>query len=182
AVRAVARYSRAGIAKWTAATTAAQGSATVPKQGFVGQMLTRIRQLLLPYLASAVVVLLGVVLTLLWISDGARAGYSVDELTPVLAAVLITLAARVVVNVNRLSMHDFYRWRLADAFALPRQAGEADAGPENRARVRELFANATATRLSQLRPRQNPPRDPGLVICGTANINAVREVPPGQGG
>ena len=26
------------------------------------------------------------------------------------------------------------------------------------------------------------PGEPGLVICGTANINALREVPPGQGG
>jgi len=179
AVTAVARYSRAGIAKWTATATAATGSAAASKQGFVGQQLTRIRQLLLPYLASAVVVLLGVVLTLLWISDGARAGYSVGELIPVLVALLITASARVLVNVNRLSMHDFYRWRLADAFAVTREAAEADAGPENRARVRELFADASATRLSQIPSRDT---DPGLVICGTANINAVREVPPGQGG
>ncbi|HEY7012874.1 MAG TPA: hypothetical protein VH480_08975 [Streptosporangiaceae bacterium] len=179
AVTAVARYARAGIAKWTATTTAAAGSSAAAKQGFVGQMLTRVRQLLLPYLASAVVVLLGVVLTLLWISDGARAGYSAGELIPVLAALLITVLARVFVNVNRLSMHDFYRWRLADAFAVTREAAEADAGPENRARVRELFADASATRLSQIPARET---DPGLVICGTANINAVREVPPGQGG
>lgn len=179
AVTAVARYSRAGIAKWTATTTAAKGSPAAAKPGFAGQQLTRIRQLLLPWLASAVVVLLGAVLVLLWISDGARAGYSVGELIPVLVALLVTLSARVLVNVNRLSMHDFYRWRLADAFAVTRKAAEADAGPENRAKVRELFAEASATRLSQIQSRET---DPGLVICGTANINAVREVPPGQGG
>ncbi len=179
AVTAVARYSRAGIAKWTATTAAAKGSPAAAKQGFLGQQLTRIRQVLLPWAASAVVVLLGAVLVLLWISDGARAGYSAGELVPVIVALALAASARVIVNVNRLSMHDFYRWRLADAFAVTRQAAEADAGPENRARVRELFADASATRLSQIKSRET---DPGLVICGTANINAVREVPPGQGG
>ena len=41
---------------------------------------------------------------------------------------------------------------------------------------------AAATRLSELRDNQRAAGEPGLVICGTANINAVREVPPGQGG
>src|SRR5215475_5078438 len=118
-------------------------------------------------------------MALLWFSDSAKAGYSVDQLLPVSVALAVALLARVLVNVNRLSMHDFYRWRLADAFAVTREAAEADAGPENRAKVRELFADASATRLSQIPSRET---DPGLVICGTANINAVREVPPGQGG
>jgi hypothetical protein len=69
-------------------------------------------------------------------------------------------------------MHDFYRWRLANAFATTRQAAEE----QDPARARARFADAAATRLSELRDQ------PGLVICGTANINALREVPPGQGG
>ncbi len=85
AVTAVARYSRTGLAKWTATTTAAKGnSAAAPSRALSRQLLTRIRQLLLPWLASAVVVLLGAVLVLLWISDGARAGYSAGQLLPVL--------------------------------------------------------------------------------------------------
>jgi hypothetical protein len=73
-------------------------------------------------------------------------------------------------------MHDFYRWRLANAFAVTRQAAQAPSP----AQARTLFTAAAATRLSELRPR--PAGEPGLVICGTANINALREVPPGQGG
>ena len=60
----------------------------------------------------------------------------------------MTLLARVAVNVNRLSMHDFYRWRLADAFAVTREAAEA----RDPARARAMFAQAAATRLSELRP------------------------------
>jgi hypothetical protein len=45
-----------------------------------------------------------------------------------------------------------------------------------------LFAKATATRLSELPHGRDQAGEPGLVVCGTANINAVREVPPGRGG
>jgi len=69
-------------------------------------------------------------------------------------------------------MHDFYRWRLANAFATTRRAAQE----QDPAKARALFADAAATRLSELRDQ------PGLVICGTANINALREVPAGQGG
>jgi hypothetical protein len=84
------------------------------------------------------------------------------------------------VNVNRLSMHDFYRWRLADAFAVTRKAAEE----RHPGKARRLFAEAAATRLSQLRndDGKTDQPDPDLVICGTANINAIRETPPGQGG
>ncbi|HEY2688392.1 MAG TPA: hypothetical protein VGJ50_08110 [Streptosporangiaceae bacterium] len=180
AVTAVARYSRTGLAKWTAGTAAAAGnSAAAPNQGFIAQLPTRIRQLLMPWLASAVVVLLGAILVLLWISDGARAGYSAGQLLPVIIALVVTLSMRAAANVNRLSMHDFYRWRLADAFAVTREAAEADAAGAARDEVREKFAQATAARLSELTFHKT---DPGLVICGTANINALRQAPPGQGG
>ena len=46
------------------------------------------------------------------------------QLWQVIIALVITVLARVAVNVNRLSMHDFYRWRLADAFAITRQAAQ----------------------------------------------------------
>jgi len=38
---------------------------------------------------------------------------------PVIIALVIMLLTRVVANANSLSMHDFYRWRLADGFASP---------------------------------------------------------------
>src|SRR6185312_9467094 len=45
----------------------------------------------------------------------------------VVIALVVTLLTRAAANVNRLSMHDFYRWRLASAFAITRQAAEATA-------------------------------------------------------
>jgi hypothetical protein len=172
AVTAIAKSCQAGLAKWTAAVTA-QPAADGKTPGLVARVAGRIRQLLLPWLASAAIVLAGAVFALLWISDGARAGYSADQFLPVAAALAVMLLARITVNVNRLSMHDFYRWRLADAFGITRQAAEAT-DPVTR---RRLFAEAAATRLSDLTGDE-----PRLVVCGTANINAVREVPAGQGG
>jgi hypothetical protein len=174
AIAAVAKYSQAGLAKWTATASAAQGGSAAPQPSLLGKLAGQARQRLLPWLGSAAVVLVGVILALLWVSDGARAGYSPGELLPVAVALAVTLLARVVVNVNRLSMHDFYRWRLASAFALTRQAAEE----QDPVRARKLFAKAAATPLSGL----SDAGEPGLVICGTANINAEREVPPGQDG
>jgi Patatin-like phospholipase len=187
AVTAVARFCQTGLAKWnsmTQATASAPGPAKgatpsqpAAKPGLFAQLAGWLRQKLLPWLASAIVVLLGAVLALLWTGDGARAGYSAAQLVPVLVALGVVLLTRALANVNRLSMHDFYRWRLANAYAVTRRAAEA----RNPLRARKLFTEAAATRLSQLQPRAGDP-EPELVICGTANINAVREVPPGRGG
>jgi hypothetical protein len=83
------------------------------------------------------------------------------------------LGTRAVADINRLSMHDFYRWRLSTAYAVTREACQA---PD--AERAALMAGASGTRLSELS------EDPGpeLVICTTANINAKRDVRPGQGG
>jgi hypothetical protein len=184
AVTAVARYTQAGLAKWTAATSAAKGQ-SASKPNLLTQLTGSIRQRLLPWVASAVIVAGGAILVLLWTSNGARAGFSAGQFLPVGVALAVTLLARVAVNVNRLSLHDIYRWRLADAFAVTRKAAEVAAKPGQRVHARELFAQAAATRLSELRHDDGTVAArgrPGLVVCGTANINAVREVPPGQGG
>jgi hypothetical protein len=173
AVTAIAKAGQAGLAKWTATTAAASGSSSAAQPSLVARVTGRIRQLLLPWVASAAIVLAGAVFALLWTSDGARAGFSAAQLLPVAAALAVMLLARITVNVNRLSMHDFYRWRLADAFGVTREAAE-ETDPAKR---RQDFAAAAATRLSGL---END--DPQLIVCGTANINAVREVPAGQGG
>ena len=179
AITAVARYAQAGLAKWTASTAAAKGnSAAAAQRGVVGQLAGQLRQRLLPWVSSVVVVLIGAVFALVWTYDGANAGFSWGQLLLACIALGVALIARVAVNVNRLSMHDFYRWRLADAFAVTRQAAEE----RNPGVARGLFADAAATRLSQLRGRDGKADQPGLVICGTANINAIRETPPGQGG
>lgn len=172
AVAAVARFAQAGLAKWNAQT--GQGTAGA-QPGLLTRAAGWLRQKLLPWLGSVVVVLIGIVLALLWTSDGARAGFTAGQLLRAGLALVLMLITRVAVNVNRMSMHDFYRWRLADAFAVTRQAAET----RNLSEARRLFGEAAATRLSGLR---DGPGDPDLVICATANINAARQVPPGQGG
>jgi hypothetical protein len=157
--------------------------------GMIATLLTWVRVRLMPWLASLVIIAVGAFAALLWIGNGARAGLTGDQLVPVLVAVGVMLGTRAFADINRTSLHDFYRWRLTDAYAVTRDAVEA--GTE--AAREELFAAAARTRLSELRDDQHPEprddqesrdnwRDPKLVIATTANINANREVPPGRGG
>jgi hypothetical protein len=175
AVAAIARFSQAGLAKWNALSGQAK-SAAAESPGFLTTLAGSLRQRLLPWLASAVIVLGGAVLALLWISDGARSGFTEAQLLPVIVALAVMVLGRVAVNVNRISLHDVYRWRLANAFAVTRWAAQE----RNPVTARRLFTEAAATRLSEL--RDDTGAADSLVICGTANINANREVPPGSGG
>ena len=177
AVAAIARYCQAGLAKWNALSGQAK-SAAAGQPGFLATLAGSLRQKLLPWLASAVIVLGGALLALLWISDGARSGFTAVQLLQVIAALAVMVLSRADVNVNRMSLHDVYRWRLANAFAVTRRAAQE----RNPVDARRLFAEASATRLSELRDDDGTADEPGLVICGTANINAHREVPPGSGG
>jgi hypothetical protein len=174
AVAGIARSAQTGLAKWNALN----GQAKAGQSGFPGTLAGWVRQKLLPWLASAVIVLGGAVLALLWISDGARSGFSTGQFLEVMAALAVMVFGRVGVNVNRISLHDLYRWRLASAFAVTRRAAQE----RNLLSARRLFAEAAATRLSELRDLGGAADEPTLVICGTANINANREVPPGSGG
>jgi hypothetical protein len=169
AITAVARSSQKQLAKLSHL-----GAATGQPSGIVGQLVTWARSRLTPWLASFVIIVVGTFATLLWIGTAARAGYSPSQLWHVLIAVAIVFATRAVVDVNRTSLHDFYRWRLADAYAVTREAAQEKIS----ARRQELFDEAAATRLSQLEKQG----DPALVIACTANINVNREVPAGRGG
>ena len=135
-----------------------------------------LRQRLLPWLASAVIVLGGAVLALLWISDGARSGFTTDQLLQVIAA----LAVMVWPGGRERQPHLAARClpvAAGHAFAVTRRAAQE----RNPVEARRLFAEVAATRLSELRDN-GADDEPGLVICGTANINADREVPPDSGG
>jgi hypothetical protein len=173
AVAALARFCQAGLARWNALSGQASSAAATPP-GPLTLLAGTVRQKLLPWLGSAVIVLGGALLALLWTSDGARAGFTAGQLGAVIAALAVMAGGRAAVNVNRMSLHDVYRWRLASAFAVTRRAAQE----QDPARARRLFAAAAAAHLSEL----GDTAQPGLVICGTANINADREVPPGSGG
>ena len=128
AVTAVARFAQTGLAKWNAmgqATATARQAPTVgkttpappAKPGLLVQLADWLRQKLLPWLGSAIVILIGAILALLWIGDGAWAGCSTGQLVPVLAALVVMLLTRVAANVNRLSMGG----RMLSSRFLPRQ-------------------------------------------------------------
>jgi hypothetical protein len=177
AVAAIAKFCQAGLAKWNA-LSGRTNPAAAGQPSFLTKLAGWLRQQLLPWLGSVVVVLGGVVLALLWISNGARSGFTAGQLLQVIAALAVMLFGRAAVNVNRMSLHDVYRWRLADAFAVTRRAAQE----RNPVRARRLFGEAAAVRLSELRNDKGSAAEPSLVICGTANIDADREVPPGSGG
>ena len=82
------------------------------------------------------------------------------------------LVMRFLADANRISLHDFYRWRLATAYAVIRDTGQQDGKPAPFG-TKDL-PGALLSQLSGQRPE--------LVMCTTANINAYREVPPGRGG
>jgi hypothetical protein len=169
AVVAVARSSQKQLAKLSQPAAATGSSA-----GFAGQLATFIRGKLAPWITSIIIVGTGAFITVLWISTAARVGFSADQLWQVAGAVIVVAATRALVDINRTSLHDVYRWRLADAYAVTRDA----TGAKELDKRQELFAEAARTRLSDLRG-QNQPK---LVIACTANINADRMVPPGRGG
>jgi hypothetical protein len=169
AIVAVARACQRQLAKLS--QPAAKAS---PPKGFAGQLATVVRGKLTPWLTSIVIIGVGAFATLLWIGNAARVGYSPDQLLPVLVAAGIVLLTRAVVDVNRTSLHDVYRWRLANAYAVTRDAARERTSEHGQL----LLAKAARTRLSQLRGDHGPT----LVIATTANINADRTVPPGRGG
>jgi len=170
AMAAVARSCQAQLAKLK---LPADPSGSSP--GRMTTLATWARGTLTPWLASLIIIGVGAFATLLWIGNAARAGYSVGGLWPVLVAAGIVLGTRGLADINRTSLHDFYRWRLADAYAVTRRAVQARRSEHRE----ELLAEAARTRLSELGARDGAP---GLVIACTANINANRAVPAGRGG
>lgn len=170
AIVAISQSAQQALAKYNLlqAPGAAQG-ASAPPTGLAA-VTSYLRTLLLPWLASVLVVLAGFVAALRWVRDGAAAGFSGGQVWVVIGALAVMLAARILTDINRMSLHDFYRWRLATAFAITRKHGDpAPFGTED----------SPGTRLSQLTDVSGQPE---LVLCATANINAEREVPAGRSG
>jgi hypothetical protein len=131
-----------------------------------------LREVLLPWLASSLIVVAGFLAGVRWVKDGAAAGFGAGQAGLVVGALAVMLVARAATDVNRISLHDIYRWRLTSAYAVTRKGAPADGGPAPFG-----TRNAPGVRLSELAGEL-----PELVLCTTANINAEREVPAGRGG
>jgi hypothetical protein len=172
AVVAVSQSARNTLTKYNLLKTpeAAQGDA--PQPGPLGTVVGYLRGLVLPWLASVLVLLAFAVAGLRWVKDGAAAGYTQDQLWQVIGALAVMLVMRFLADANRISLHDYYRWRLASAYSVIRDTIRHEGKPGPFGTID--FPGALLSELSGQRPE--------LVLCSTANINARREVPPGRGG
>ena len=172
AVLAISQSARNTLTKYNLLKTpeAAQGSA--PQPGLIGTAAGYLSGLVLPWLASVLVLLAFAVAGLRWAKDGAAAGFTGGQVWPVIGALAVMLVMRFLADANRISLHDYYRWRLASAYAVIRDTvrHEKKPGPFG---TKDL----PGALLSGLSGQQ-----PELVMCTTANINAHREVPPGRAG
>jgi hypothetical protein len=181
AVLAVSQSARKTLVKYNLISTpeaapgatpeAAQG-ADAPKPGTIAKATGYLRGLLLPWLASVLIVLAFAVSGLRWVKDGAAAGFTAGQAGLVIGALAVMLVMRFLADANRISLHDFYRWRLATAYSVTR-----DTGQEGSNQAPFGTKDAPGALLSQLSGQQ-----PELVMCTTANINERREVPAGRGG
>jgi hypothetical protein len=172
AVVAVSQSARNTLTKYDLLRTpeAAQGSA--PQPGLIGTAVGYLRGLLLPWLASVLVLFAFAVAGLRWAKDGAAAGFTSGQVWQVIGALAVMLVMRFLADANRISLHDYYRWRLASAYSVIRDTIRHEGKPGPFGTID--FPGALLSGLSGQQPK--------LVLCTTANINAHREVPPGRAG
>jgi hypothetical protein len=172
AVIAISQSARRTLTKYGLLKTPEAAGATAPSPGPLGTAVSYLRGLVLPWLASVLIVLAFTVAGLRWVKDGAAAGFTAGQLWQVIGALALILIMRFVADANRISLHDFYRWRLTSAYSVTRDITKQDGKPAPFG-----TKDSPGVLLSELAGQQ-----PGLVMCTTANINAHREVPPGRGG
>ena len=172
AVIGVSQSARNTLTKYDLLKTPEAASGTAQKPGLIGTAVGYLRGLVLPWLASGLILAAFAVAGLRWVKDGAAAGFSRDQLWEVIGALGVMLVLRFCADANRIALHDFYRWRLASAYSVIRDTSRPGGEP-----VPFGTKDFPGARLSELSGQQ-----PELVMCTTANINAHREVPPGRGG
>jgi hypothetical protein len=150
----------------------AGGSGTIGVTSVVDQLpgglKSRIQHVLLPWVGSAVAALLLVVVWLVAEVAGARNGFVRSQVWIFGGVLAYLMLGRVLVDVNRTSLHSLYRDRLASAFAVRRRS---DAGVEPAGGI--LMSNLRGSISSG---------SPSLVVCATANVTASGEVPAGTNG
>ncbi len=128
----------------------------------------RFGRAVLPWLASGLVSLLLVLPFLKWTKDAVLATSWPRELALTGAALAAVLLHELLTNINRTSMHPFYKERLCSAFAThrisPTQACE--------------LPYSVPVRLSTLDTHGTVPE---LLVCAAGNVSGLDDVPPGRG-
>ena len=132
-VAAVIAVSQSARAVWSSTTcsrplTRPRGPAAA---GSGGQGVAYLRGLLLPWLASILVLAAFAVAGLRWVKDGAAAGFTAGQVWLVIGALAVMLIMRFLADANRISLHDFYRWRLATAYSVIRDTGQPNGQPRH---------------------------------------------------
>jgi hypothetical protein len=138
-----------------------------PESSPVGRFFERAGHAVAPWLASAIVLGLLSAVFLTWTSTAAYAGASREQAVRVLFAIGTVLLWRLLTDVNRNSMHSFYKERLSSAFAVQRKGDSAEEIPFQK-----------PIRLSSFR---RPEDRPQLVLCAAVNTDREGVVPSGRG-
>jgi hypothetical protein len=123
--------------------------------GGIGKAVGYLRGLLLPWLAIFLVLLAFAVAGLRWVKDGAAAGFTRDQMWQVIGALTVMFVMRFLADANRISLHDFYRWRLASAFSVIRDTSREECSSNTTAR------SSTPTGSWERRRSSWPCRDKG---------------------
>ncbi len=133
--------------------------------GRVTSLFQRAIRALAPWAGSAVVLGLLMVAFLTWATSSAYAGVTAGQLTGCAVAVAVIVGWQSVTDVNRNSVHAYYRARLCSAFAVRRTPDGAEELPYDE-----------PVRFSDFRPDT-----PELVVCAAVNTNQRGAVPAGRG-
>lgn len=141
-------------------------TSTVPSKGGVGAYVARGLRALAPWAGSAIALGLLVVALLAWTSSAAYWGFRWGDALLIGGALLVVLVWQLVTDVNRNSIHSFYRARLSSAFAVQRTDDGLDARPRD---------------YSQPVPLETLQGRPALVICAAVNTDEAGRVPSGRG-
>ncbi len=140
--------------------------------GPVGRVLARVVRALAPWAGSAVAVALLLLAFLGWTTEAAYHGLQRSDALALAAAIALTLGWQTLTDVNRNSIHPFYKERLCSAFAVQRIRRERDG---------VLVDDAEELPFSRRVELSDYAGDsPQLVVCAAVNTDEEGVVPSGR--
>jgi Patatin-like phospholipase len=149
-----------------------RADAVAQRGGLLG-LVHRVEQRLWPWVGSALVVGVAALLALRWIDDAALRGFGAGEIWLIVGALGLFVVIKTFTDINRSSLHPYYRERLASAYTVRRERrGDTT--------VAEPVPFEEPLSLTKVAPGANGVDGPRLVICTAANITD-ESVPPGRG-
>jgi hypothetical protein len=139
--------------------------AAVPHGGAPGKVMGMARRTLAPWAGSAIALALLLLAVLIWTGDAAYQGLDRIDLAKVGAAGLVMLGWQACTDINRNSIHPFYKERFSSTFAVRRVGASAEQIPYDQA---ISFSDYAGDR-------------PKLVVCAAVNTNEEGAAPSGRG-